>query len=131
MDGFWKATAAILLAVILSLTVGKQEKDLSVLLIMAACCMAAVIVISYLEPVLDLLWELETAAQLQSGILGILLKCVGIALVTELTGMICKDSGNASLGKTLQMLGSAVILYLSVPVFHALLTLIREILGEL
>lgn len=131
MSDFWKTAAAVLLAVILGLTVGKQEKDLSILLTMAVCCMVAAIAVSYLEPVLDLLRELESIGELQGGLLGILLKAVGIALVAELAGMICSDAGNGSLGKTLQMLGSAVILYLSIPIFDALLTLIRDILGEL
>ena len=63
--------------------------------------------------------------------LGILLKAVGIGLVSEIAGLVCTDAGNGSLGKTLQLLGSAVILYLSLPIFTAMLELIREILREL
>lgn len=121
----------ILIAVVLGLAVGKQEKDISVLLTMAVCCMTAMIAVSYLETVLDFLWELESVGNIQNGFLGILLKAVGIALIAEVAGMICSDAGNGSLGKTLQMLGSVVILYLSIPIYNALLTLIREILGEL
>lgn len=131
MTEFWKAAAMILIAVVLGLAVGKQEKDISVLLTMAVCCMTAMIAVSYLEPVLDFLWELESVGNIQKGFLGILLKAVGIALIAEVAGMICSDAGNGSLGKTLQMLGSVVILYLSMPIYNALLTLIREILGEL
>lgn len=121
----------ILIAVVLGLAVGKREKDISVLLTMAVCCMTAMIAVSYLETVLDFLWELESVGNIQNGFLGILLKAVGIALIAEVAGMICSDAGNGSLGKTLQMLGSVVILYLSIPIYNALLTLIREILGEL
>ena len=131
MTEFWKAAAMILIAVVLGLAVGKREKDISVLLTMAVCCMTAMIAVSYLEPVLDFLWELESVGNIQNGFLGILLKAVGIALIAEVAGMICSDAGNGSLGKTLQMLGSVVILYLSIPIYNALLTLIREILGEL
>lgn len=131
MDTFWKVIAAVLLAVVLGLALGKQEKDISILLTMAVCCMAAVAAIAYLEPVFDLLRDLETMIDLQGGILGVLMKAVGIGLVVEIAGVICSDAGNASLGKSLQLLGSAVILYLSIPIFRALLTLIREILGQL
>ena len=131
MDTFWKAVAGALLAVILGLAMGKQEKDVSALLNIAVCCMVVVIAVNFLEPVFDLLRELESVGDLQDGMLGILLKAAGIALVAELAGMICNDAGNGSLGKALQMLGSAVVLYLSIPVFNALLTLIRDILGEL
>lgn len=131
MTVFWKVVAAVLLAVILGLAIGKTEKDLAALLTIAVSCMACMIVMSYLEPVLDFLHELEAMGNFAEGILGILLKSVGIALVVELAGMICKDAGNGSLAKTLQILGSSLILYLSVPVFRSLLTLIRDILGEL
>ena len=123
---WWK----VLLAVVLGLSLGKQ-KDIGVLLTMAVCCMVAMIAISYLEPVLDFLRELETLGDLQGDMLGILLKAVGIGLVSEIAGLVCTDAGNGSLGKTLQMLGSAVILYLSLPIFTAMLELIREILREL
>lgn len=131
MAEFWKAAAAVLLAVVLGLAVGKQEKDISVLLTMAVCCIVGMTALSYLEPVLDLMWEMESMGQLQGGMLGILLKAVGIALVAETAGLICTDAGNGSLAKTMQLLGSVVILYLSIPIFQAFLALIREILGEL
>ena len=131
MDTCWKAAAAVLLAVILVPAVAKTEKDISVLLTMAVCCLVAAAAFSYLEPVLDLLWELKALGDLSGEMLGILMKAVGIGLVAEIAGMICADAGNGSLGKTLQILASAAILYLSIPLFQAFLTLVQEILGQL
>ena len=130
MGYFWKATAAVLIAVILSLALEKQGKDFSVILTLAVCGMAASAAFLYLEPVLDFLWELEAMADLREDMLGTLLKAVGIGLVAELASVICSDGGNASLGKQMQLLGSAVILYISLPVFRSLLQLIQRILGE-
>ena len=130
MGYFWKATAAVLMAVILSLALEKQGKDFSVILTLAVCGMAASAAFLYLEPVLDFLWELEAMADLREDMLGILLKAVGIGLVAELASVICTDGGNASLGKQMQLLGSAAILYISLPVFRSLLQLIQRILGE-
>jgi hypothetical protein len=42
--------------------------------------------------------------------------------------MICSDAGNASLGKSVQLLGSSVVLYLALPVFRALIELVQGIL---
>lgn len=130
MDEFWKASAAVLLTVVLVLALGKREKDISVLLTMAVCCMVTAVAMSYLEPVLDLLWEVEAMANVQDGMMEILMKAVGIGLVVEIAGMICTDAGNSSLGKTIQMLGTVVILSLSIPLFRGFLTLIQEILGQ-
>lgn len=123
--------AAVLLASILSLTISRQEKDLSVLLTIAACCFGAVATVTLLQPVLDMLQQLETLAQVSDDMLRILLKCVGLSLVTEMTASICRDSGSSSLGKTLQMLGTATILYLSSPLFTDVISLIQEILYHL
>ena len=59
----------------------------------------------------------------------ILLKAVGEGLVSEVGALLCTDSGNGSLGKLLQLLGSAVVLWLSLPLFTMLLELIQELLG--
>ena len=127
---FWKVAAGALVTVVLTLALGKQEKDFGILLTITVCCMAVTIAVFYLEPVLDFLRELEALGDLEGDMLGILLKALGIGLVAELAGMVCSDAGNASLGKTLQMLGSAVILWLSIPIFTSMLDLIQQILGE-
>lgn len=131
MDSFWKATAAILISMILGLTVGKQEPDIGTLLTMAVCCMVLTIALSYLKPVLDFLYRLEDLGALPSEIFAILLKAVGIGLVTEITERICADAGSGALGNAMRMLGVVVILSLSVPIFESFLSLLQEILGEL
>jgi len=131
MELFWKAIAGTLLAVILCLTLSKQERDISVLLTLAVCCMGAAIALSYLKPVLQFLRELENLGNLEENMLGILLKVAGIGLVCDITSLICCDAGNGALGKMLQLLGSAAILYVSLPIFTAMLNLIQKILGEL
>lgn len=131
MELFLKAVAGVLVAVILILALDHLKKEFSVLLVIAVCCMIAGIASTFFAPILDLLRELNGIGQLQEDFLGILLKAAGVALVSEMTGMICTDAGNSSLGKTIQMLGNAVILYLSIPLFRNLLTLIQEILGEI
>lgn len=131
MELFWKAVSALLVTSVLGTMIARQEKDLSVLLTMAACCMGVVAAANLLEPVMDILRQLEVLADLQDGFLGILLKCAGMSLVTEIADVICRDSGSASLGKTLQILGNVSVLYLSAPLFTNILSLIREILYHL
>ena len=131
MDDFWKTTALILLTVVLSLSVGKTERDISAVLGMVALCIAACAAMTILEPVLDYLVELQRLFSLPGGLVGALLKAVGIALVAELSASICSDAGNASLGKMLQILGSAVVLSLSIPMFRTLMTIVKEMVGSL
>lgn len=131
MDLFFQAAAGVLIVSILGLVLAKQGKEFTIVLTIAVCCMVVLLCITFLEPVLDLLCQLEALGNLNGEMVRILFKVVGIGLVSEIAGMVCTDAGNGSLGKALQMLGTAVILWLSIPVFQALLELVQEILGEL
>lgn len=130
MVSFWQGAAAVLLTVILCLTLGKQGKEVGLLLTLAVCCMVGVVAMSYFSPVVDFIRQLQTVGQLDSGMLEILLKAVGIGLIGEIASLICADSGNAALGKALQLLSAAVILWLSIPLLTRLLELVQDILVE-
>ena len=128
MELFMKATGAALIASILGLALSKQGKDMQILLVVAGCCMVAGVAATFLRPVIELLGELQELGNLNPELTGIVIKSAGIGLVSELACMICSDSGNASLGKSVQLLGSSVVLYLALPVFRALIELVQGIL---
>ena len=123
---YWKAAGAALIAVLLGLMLGRQ--DMLALLTLAGCTLVGLAVLSFLEPVVEFLRRLGQLGDLVGEFVKILLKAVGVGMVTELTAMLCRDGGNASLGQALQMLGSAVILWMSIPLFEALMDLIQRIL---
>lgn len=129
MELYFKGAAGILLAAVLGLALQKQEKDLSAALTAAVIAMAAVLMLRLLEPVLELLRQLEQVGNLRSDALELLLKAVGIGLTAEVAGLVCADAGNAALAKMLRLLGTAAILCLSVPMFTALLECITEMVG--
>lgn len=127
MNEFLKIVSLVLLTVVLGLAVGKTEKDLSVVLGMVSLCIAACATVTVLEPVLDYLVELRHVFNLPDELVNVLLKAVGIALIAELSSAVCTDAGSASLGKVLQILGGALVLSLSIPVFRTLMTIIKEL----
>ncbi len=129
MEQYFKGAAGILLAAVLGLALQKQEKDLSAVLTAAVIAMAAVLMLRLLEPVLELLRQLEQVGNMRSDALELLLKAAGIGLTAEVAGLVCADAGNAALAKMLRLLGTAAILCLSVPMFTALLECITEMVG--
>ena len=64
----------------------------------------------------------------RSELLEILLKVVGIGMISQITELVCADSGNKSLGKSLQILTSALILCLSIPILDEMVSLIESLL---
>ena len=128
MDIFIKATAGALVALILYLILMKTGKEFSLLLIIAGVSMIAGITLVFLQPIVAFIEKLIAIGHFDSDMLEIVLKAVGIGLLAEITGLICADAGSASLGKILQIMASAVILWLSIPLFTSLIDLVEEIL---
>lgn len=128
MTDFWKTAALVILAVILGTALSRTEKDIAVVLTGAVCCIVAATALRYLSEVLTFLQQLDRETGCTTPFLETLLKIAGVGLLTELTCLISADAGSSSLGKAMQILGNAVILSLSVPVFETFLTMIQEML---
>lgn len=131
MTQYIQASAGILLAVILGLALGKNGKEAAILISILVCCMVASIAVGYLEPVVEYMKRLQQDAQMDSTVLTVLLKVVGIGMISEIVALICSDVGNSAMGKAMQILASAVVLWLSIPVLESLLELVSSILGEI
>lgn len=128
MSVFLKVTAGVLIALVLYLMLIRQGKEVSLVLTICVCTMVSVAALQYLEPVVDFFQNLQITGELDSSMVSILLKAVGISLLSELTAKICADAGNSALGKTLEIAASAALLWISIPVFTKLLKLVGEIL---
>jgi len=129
MNTFLKVAAGVLISALLSLILSKQSKDISVLLVLAVCCMTIALAVQYLEPVITLVHRLSELANLDGDMLKILLKSVGLGILAEIVSLICSDSGNVTLGKTIQIFAAVMILYLSIPLFTKLVTLVEDLLS--
>ena len=131
MEKFIKVAAGVLVALVLYLILNKQGKDFAVLISLGVCCMVVSAVLAFFRPLITFIEKLEQLGNFDSDILQILLKSVGIGILTEIVSLICADAGNASMGKSLQILASVVILWLSIPLFSDLMDMIQEILVTL
>ena len=129
MERFFQVSAGIMAAVILWIVLSRQGKEYALLLSIGASCIVLVVMLRFLEPVLELVEKIQSLGNLQPEWLSILLKAVGIGMVSEIGALICTDAGNATLGKILQILGAAAVLWLSVPLVNSLLGLLEQILG--
>lgn len=131
MADYLRWTAAVLIGLILSLVISKQSKDMSLLLTLAVCVLVCLGALEFLEPVTELLRELRRLGGLDSEAVTILMKASAIGLLSELMGLICADVGEGALGKALQLLSNAAVLWLSIPLLRQLITMVGEVLAEI
>lgn len=128
---FLRCAAAAIISVVLILTLRGKNSEIALTVSLACCCLIAVCAVNILAPVMDFIDTLCSKGELDRQMLSILLKIVGIGFLGELSATVCADSGNSAIGKMLQILASAVVLYLALPLFSALLELVERILGSI
>lgn len=128
MSDYLKVVAGILIALVISIILTRQGKDFSVLLILTVCAMAFAVSFSYLDKVISFIFRLQSLGNLDTEMIGILLKTLGIGILSEITSMVCVDAGNATLAKVIHFVSCAVILWLCIPLFEKLLELLENVL---
>lgn len=128
MNEFLKVIAGIFVALILCLCLSQRNKEISVLLVLLVCCAVAGASFLFLSPVLDFLSGLQRLIGIDRDYMTVLLKAVGVAILSEIASLVCADGGQAALGKAVQILGAATILWLSLPLYQQVITLIEDVL---
>ena len=131
MNVFLKTIGGVLIALIVWISLGKQNKDYSTLLSLAVCAMIFAATASFLQPFIQFIQKIQVIGELDSDLVSVVLKSVGIGIISEICLLICKDAGNESLGKATQFLATTVVLWISIPVFEKLISLLDNILGSL
>ncbi len=130
MIDIWKIITGVLITVVLSIVLNKQNKDLSIVLILAVSVMVLFAAISYIEPVFAFIDKLQELGNLDLSVLQIILKAVGISLIAEIAVQVCQDSGNTALGKAVQIFATMAVLWISLPLMESLIDLLQKIMGD-
>lgn len=131
MEQFFQAAALVLLAVVMILILKGDSGGIGQLLSVLACCMVVAGAIGYIRPVITFVNSMQDIMGSSGQFLTVLLKVVGVSVTAEIASLLCDDAGNSALGKGLQFLATAVILWLSLPILTSLIQLIEGILDRL
>lgn len=131
MNEFLKAACIALISVILCQILVKENKDISTLLSVVICALVAITAIQYIHPIIDFFRKLKTIGKFDGQLFDTVIKSVGIGILSEITCMICTDAGNGALAKTLHIMATAVIIWISLPLLNTFMQMIENILEAL
>lgn len=131
MDTYWKTVCLAVIGVVLCLIMAKNAKDHTTVVVIMLCCGICSVAVGFLSSILQLLNTLAQISGTGSVWMEILLKSVGLSIIGDTVSNICSDAGQASVGKTLQLLTTVVIMWISLPLIRHLLELIQSILEML
>lgn len=104
--------------------VKEHRSDISPFVQLAGIAVLAVMSISVLEKIFERAKGLFPSSEIISGgYLELLVKVVGIAVITKISADICSDSGNSAISSAVELTGKALILLLCMPLLEAVASL--------
>ena len=125
MDELFKLVIIGITAAIFSLTIKKFNEEMSVLVLFGAGLLISFSIIKSFFVIKNFISDLTSAAGISSQTFEILLKVIGISLLTKIGSEVCKDANSASLSLKIELLGSVIAMITALPLFSSLLKLIQ------
>lgn len=83
-----------------------------------------------MKQILDVFETIRSYSGISKSYFQILLKLIGISFLCEFASNICKDSGQATIGKQIEFIGKLSILVVSIPIFRTLLETVQKLMGN-
>jgi stage III sporulation protein AD len=122
-----KIAAVAVAGAILTLVLKKNSPEMALLLTIALALVAVALAFDVVTGVTDFLKTLSDMAQISPAILSIVLKTVGISIVTKLAADVCRDAGQTSVASGVELTGAFTALYLSLPLFKTVVGMIDSL----
>ena len=127
MADFWRMTGLAVLGALAAVTLKRQHQALGWAAAAFAGAAVLLLALDKLGEAADVLRELAQCAQLQEGQLALILKILGVALVSELAAQACRDSGEEGLALHVETGAKVILLLLSAPLLRQLAGLVMEL----
>lgn len=129
MEQFIQAAVIGVISAIPVSLLKKTNRELALLLSLAACVMISLILLQLARPVVDFFTRLRELAGLDRELVGPMLKTVGIGLLTQLCATICSDAGENATARMIELCGGILALYVSLPLLEAVISMVQTMSG--
>lgn len=123
------AAAAGLVGTVLALILGQYRPEFRMLVTAAVTLLLMAMVLERLSPVLEQLRSTMELTGLTGDYAAILFKALGICLLTQLAGDVCRDSGESSIASKIELAGRAAILLTAMPLIQEVLAWAWELMN--
>ena len=123
------AAAAGLVGTVLALILGQYRPEFRMLVTAAVTLLLMAMVLEQLSPVLEQLRSTMELTGLTGDYAAILFKAVGICLLTQLAGDVCRDSGESSIASKIELAGRSAILLTAMPLIQEVLAWAWELMN--
>ncbi|HIZ16572.1 MAG TPA: stage III sporulation protein AD [Firmicutes bacterium] len=121
--------AFAVIAAVLAVMLRQYKPEYSIILSVAAGVLLLMFVVSAAAPIVDKINEImdKSAAVSQYG--GVLIKALGICLISQMACDACTDAGEVSLASKAELAGKIAMVLVALPLFDDILDVVIKLLG--
>ncbi len=117
-----------LVAVIIIVILKQYRPEFAMYVSIGAGILIFALIATKLSGIIDVLKSIANKSSINSKFLVLLIKITGIAILTEFTVSLCKDSGESAIANKVDLGGKVIIMSMSIPIMSSLLETIINIL---
>ncbi|MBQ2896649.1 MAG: hypothetical protein IJE26_08075 [Oscillospiraceae bacterium] len=123
-----KAAAIAVIGSLLALLLRRSVPEMALMISVTAGMTAAFFCVSIAGEIAEACAGFAEKSGISSVLLMPVIKCVGIALVTELAAQICRDASQGAAGAFVELCGTLCALYVALPLVRSLLGVVEVLI---
>lgn len=118
-----------LIAAVLAIMLRQYRPEYAVFISLACSVLTVLYLLQGVAQVMDELGGLLKNAMLPEGLLQVVVKCLGVCILTELAANTCRDAGEQAIGAKVELAGKVTLVLVSLPLFERLLNEAERLLA--
>ena len=117
-----------LVALILIIILRQYKPEFVIYVSLIAGAFILTLVFSKISGIIQIINSLSSKVSIHQEFINLLIKITGIAILTEFTVSICKDSGESAIASKIDMGGKVLMISMSIPILAGLLETVTKLL---
>ena len=118
-----------LTAAVLALTLRPKSGEIALLLAVACAVLLMFSVLGSAGDIIAAVRGIVSSSGISAGYLAILLKVIGICLMTEFTANTCRDAGSSALASNVTLAGKLLATAAALPLYADILSVVSGLVG--
>ncbi len=127
MDIVIKGAAVGIIAALCALLIKKSNQDMGLAVAIAAAAVICIASAELFGSIFDVIHHAISSTGLSSAVFMPIVKCVGIAIIVNISASLCKDAGQSGIASAVDLLGAAAAVLTALPLIKSLLEMIGEL----
>lgn len=118
-----------LIATVLAMMLRQYRPEYAVFVSLACSVVAVLYLLQGIAQVAERMEALLENTLLSPELVQVVMKCLGVCILTELAGQTCRDAGEQAIGAKVELAGKVTLVLVSLPLFERLLQVAGSLLS--